>query len=177
MRAAVSSILAWQLSVYLFHECCIFWMTAKSLFLLAFAFGEICFLSSLIPVVDRQCLALVRQCRKKKNWMTAKIESIGEATRHSDFTHDDDGIESFNFLAWIVLWIFACSFEVVNDYNFLSMPVIVICIFGAVMRQEIHWLIDILHCLCIYWISMTVFVRILQGYNHGQTNVDESNEC
>ena len=36
------------------------------LFLLAFAFGEICFLSSLIPVVDRQCLALVRQCRKKK---------------------------------------------------------------------------------------------------------------
>ena len=37
------------------------------LFLLAFAFGEICFLSSLIPVVDRQCLALVRQCRKKKN--------------------------------------------------------------------------------------------------------------
>ena len=35
------------------------------LFLLAFAFGEICFLSSLIPVVDRQCLALVRQCRKK----------------------------------------------------------------------------------------------------------------
>ena len=37
------------------------------LFLLAFAFGEICFLSSLIPVVDRQCLALVRQCRKKKS--------------------------------------------------------------------------------------------------------------
>ena len=36
------------------------------LFFLAFAFGEICFLSSLIPVVDRQCLALVRQCRKKK---------------------------------------------------------------------------------------------------------------
>ena len=36
------------------------------LFLLAFAFGEICFLSSLIPVVDRQCLALVRQCREKK---------------------------------------------------------------------------------------------------------------
>ena len=36
------------------------------LFLLAFAFGEICFLSSPIPVVDRQCLALVRQCRKKK---------------------------------------------------------------------------------------------------------------
>ena len=36
------------------------------LLLLAFAFGEICFLSSFIPVVDRQCLALVRQCREKK---------------------------------------------------------------------------------------------------------------
>ena len=70
--------------------------------------------------------------------MAAKIESIGEATRHSDFTYNDDGIESFNFFAWIVFWIFACSFEVVNNYNFLSMPVIVICIFGAVMRQEIH---------------------------------------
>ena len=62
---------------HLFHLFCKFpWIFAwfgfvgvallVCLFLLAFAFGEICFLSSLIPVVDRQCLALVRQCRKKK---------------------------------------------------------------------------------------------------------------
>ena len=62
---------------HLFHLFCKFpWILAwfgfvgvallVCLFLLAFAFGEICFLSSLIPVVDRQCLALVRQCRGKK---------------------------------------------------------------------------------------------------------------
>ena len=62
---------------HLFHLFCKFpWIFAwfgfvgvallVCLFLLAFAFGEICFLSSLIPVVDRQCLALVRQCREKK---------------------------------------------------------------------------------------------------------------
>ena len=63
---------------HLFHLFCKFpWIFAwfgfvgvallVCLFFLAFAFGEICFLSSPIPVVDRQCLALVRQCRKKKN--------------------------------------------------------------------------------------------------------------
>ena len=63
---------------HLFHLFCKFpWIFAwfgfvgvgllVCLFLLAFAFGEICFLSSLIPVVDRQCLALVRQCRKKNH--------------------------------------------------------------------------------------------------------------
>ena len=52
-------------------DLCLVWFGGRwfvvCLFLLAFAFGEICFLSSLIPVVDRQCLALVRQCRKKKS--------------------------------------------------------------------------------------------------------------
>ena len=43
------------------------------LFLLAFAFGEIWFLSSLIPVVDRQCLALVRQCREKKRSLQQQL--------------------------------------------------------------------------------------------------------
>ena len=43
--------------------CCLFW----------FAFGEICLQSSLIPVVDRQCLALVRQCRKKKELGSADL--------------------------------------------------------------------------------------------------------
>ena len=63
---------------HLFHlflqislDLCLVWFCGRCfvvcLFLLAFAFGEICFLSSLIPVVDRQCLALVRQCRKKKS--------------------------------------------------------------------------------------------------------------
>ena len=63
---------------HLFHLVCKFpWIFAwfvlwvllclvGVLVLLAFAFGEIWVLSSLIPVVDRQCLALVRQCRKKK---------------------------------------------------------------------------------------------------------------
>ena len=61
---------------HLFHLFCKFpWIFAwfgfvgvallVCVFLLAFSFGEICFLSSFIPVVDRQCLALVRQCRKK----------------------------------------------------------------------------------------------------------------
>ena len=50
--------------------CCV-------LFLLAFAFGEICFLSSLIPVVDRQCLALVRQCRKKKTILAVMVGVLG----------------------------------------------------------------------------------------------------
>ena len=45
------------------------------LFFLAFAFGEICFLSSLIPVVDRQCLALVRQCRKKNGKLPGSVSA------------------------------------------------------------------------------------------------------
>ena len=53
----------WIFAWFGFCGCCFVWLVC--LFLLAFAFGEICFLSSLIPVVDRQCLALVRQCRKK----------------------------------------------------------------------------------------------------------------
>ena len=54
----------WIFAWFGFCGWCFVWLVC--LFLLAFAFGEICFLSSLFPVVDRQCLALVRQCRKKK---------------------------------------------------------------------------------------------------------------
>ena len=75
---------------HLFHLFCKFpWIFAwfgfvgvallVCLFLLAFAFGEICFLSSLIPVVDRQCLALVRQCRKKKS-KGSKSRSLSRST-------------------------------------------------------------------------------------------------
>ena len=68
---------------HLFHLVCKFpWQTAWPgawlvcgccLFLFGFALcwfpfsGEICFQSQLIPVVDRPCLALVRQCRKKNS--------------------------------------------------------------------------------------------------------------
>ena len=60
---------------HLFHLFCKFpWISAWFGFVgvgllcvcFGFCFREICFLSSLIPLVDRQCLALVRQCRKKK---------------------------------------------------------------------------------------------------------------
>ena len=71
---------------HLFHllpislDLCLVWFCGRCfvvcLFLLAFAFGEICFLSSLIPVVDRQCLALVRQCRKKKKSNPFHLSSL-----------------------------------------------------------------------------------------------------
>ena len=63
----------WIFAWFGFCGCCFVWLVC--LFLLAFAFGEICFLSSLFPVVDRQCLALVRQCRKK-NSVVAKAFTI-----------------------------------------------------------------------------------------------------
>ena len=80
---------------HLFHLFCKFpWILAwfgfvgvgllVCLFLLAFAFGEICFLSSLIPVVDRQCLALVRQCRgKKKKDLSSLSRSLKQLTSPS----------------------------------------------------------------------------------------------
>ena len=39
--------------------------------------GEVCFQSQLIPVVDRPCLALVRQCRKKKvHWASVLLQQL-----------------------------------------------------------------------------------------------------
>ena len=70
----------WIFAWFGFCGCCFVWLVC--LFLLAFAFGEICFLSSLFPVVDRQCLALVRQCRKKKKSFRLEpaVETLIEET-------------------------------------------------------------------------------------------------
>lgn len=87
--------------------------------------------------------------------MAAKIESIGAATRHSDFTNNDDGIESFNFFAWIVLWIFACSFEVVNNQVICSLD------------HGLAWADDNGFFLAVIWIlSLQFFVNTCDGYLH-----------
>ena len=76
-------------------DLCLVWFCGRCfvvcLFLLAFAFGEICFLSSLIPVVDRQCLALVRQCREKKKKGRGNIRRRPGRTRRQDRQNQKEG--------------------------------------------------------------------------------------
>ena len=71
-------------------DLCLVWFCGRCfvvcLFLLAFAFGEFCFLSSLIPVVDRQCLALVRQCREKKSTRGAFLRNFSWPTEQAHVT-------------------------------------------------------------------------------------------
>ena len=77
----------WIFAWFGFCGWCFVWLVC--LFLLAFfflAFGEICFLSSLFPVVDRQCLALAlrhaMQGKKKSEERPSLFPDSGNRLPH-----------------------------------------------------------------------------------------------